>query len=108
VPSSLTITPRFYTMTISTPLFEVGVSPGYQAPSYFYLLKHFDAIYASGLFCHLAKAGKKRDQQLRLVWAVEQMVEQLREVREENLQLRSPFFHAKRCVSSSFLPLTFV
>ena len=72
------------------------MSSGYQAPSYFYLLKHFDSIYASGLFCHIAKAGRKRDQQLRLIWAVEQMVEKLRQVREENLQLRSPFFHAKR------------
>ena len=79
----------------------VDVSSGYQAPSYFYLLKHFDSIYASGLFCHIAKAGRKREQQLRLVWAVEQMVEKLREVRDENLQLRSPFFHAKRCISPS-------
>ena len=86
----------FSSMSTSTPSIEVGVSPGYQVPSYFYLLKNFDSIYASGLFCHIAKIGKKRDQQLRLVWAVEQMLGKLREVREENLQLRSPFFHAKR------------
>jgi len=89
-------------MTISTTMIDIDVSSRYQAPSYFYLLKHFDSIYASGLFCHIAKAGRKRDQQLRLVWAVEQMVEKLREVRDENLQLRSPFFHAKRYISSCF------
>ena len=86
----------FSSMSTSTPSIEVEVSPGYQVPSYFYLLKNFDSIYASGLFCHIAKIGKKRDQQLRLIWAVEQMLGKLREVREENLQLRSPFFHAKR------------
>lgn len=89
-------------MTNFTPMIEVEISPGYQAPSYFHLLKHFDSIYASGLFCHIAKPGRKRDQQLRLVWAVEQMVEKLREVRDENLQFRSPFFHAKRYISSPF------
>jgi len=83
-------------MSTSTPSIEVEVSSGYQVPSYFYLLKNFDSIYASGLFCHIAKVGRKRDQQLRLIWAVEQMVGKLQEVREENLQLRSPFFQAKR------------
>lgn len=83
---------------------EMETSTNYQLPSYFCLLKHFDSIYASGLFCHIAKIGKKRDQQLRLIWAVEQMVEKVREVREENLQLRSPFFHARRYfhLSSTF------
>lgn len=71
---------------------------GYQLPSYFCLLKNFDSIYASGMFCHVAKVGKKRDRQLRLIWAVEQMLKELQKVREENLQLRSPFFHAKRYV----------
>lgn len=85
-------------MSTSTPLIEVEVSPGYQVPSYFYLLKNFDSIYASGLFCRIAKVGRKRDQQLRLVWAIERMLGKLREVREENLQSRSPFFHAKRYV----------
>lgn len=90
-------------MTAPLPLTAVEVHPEYQAPSYFYLLKNFDAIYASGMFCHFAKAGRKRDQQLRLVWAVEQMLAKLQEVRDENLQLRSPFFHAKRYFSP-FLP----
>jgi len=83
-------------MSVSAPLIAVDVSPSYQVPSYFYLLKNFDSIYASGLFCHIAKVGRKRDQQLRLIWAIEQMVGKLQEVREENLRLRSPFFHAKR------------
>ena len=83
-------------MSTSTPSIVVDVPPEYQVPSYFYLLKNFDSIYASGLFCHIAKVGRKRDQQLRLIWSVEQMLGKLREVREENLQLRSPFFHAKR------------
>ena len=83
-------------MSTSRSSIEVEVSPEYQIPSYFCLLKNFDSIYASGLFCHIAKMGKKRDQQLRLVWAVEQMLGNLREVRDENLQSRSPFFHAKR------------
>ncbi|KAF9648702.1 hypothetical protein BDM02DRAFT_3260883 [Thelephora ganbajun] len=97
---------RFTSMSTSTPLIAVEVPPEYQTPSYFYLLKNSDSIYASGLFCHIAKVGRKRDQQLRLIWAVEQMVRKLREVREENLQLRSPFFHAKRSakrkISSQF------
>ena len=95
-------------MTAPTPLIAVEVQPGYQTPSYFYLLKNFDAIYASGMFCHIAKAGRKRDQQLRLIWAVEQMLGKLQEVRDENLQLRSPFFHAKRYFSplSPHKPLT--
>ena len=96
LPLFITITSCSSTMTAPTPLFAVEVQPGYQTPSYFYLLKNFDAIYASGMFCHVAKAGRKRDQQLRLIWAVEQMLGKLREVRDENLQLRSPFFHAKR------------
>jgi len=83
-------------MSTLAPSIEVQVSPEYQVPSYFYLLKNFDFIYACGLFCHIAKVGRKRDQQFRLIWAVEQMLEKLREVREENLRLKSPFFHAKR------------
>lgn len=93
-------------MTTSTPFTAVEVASGYQIPSYFCLLKGFDAIYASGMFCHIAKLGRKRDQHLRLIWAVEQMLAKLREVREENLQSRSPFFHArrsaKRKISSQF------
>jgi hypothetical protein len=85
-------------MSTAASSIEVEVPPKYQVPSYFYLLKDFDTIYASGLFCHIAKVGRKRDQQLRLIWAVEQMLGKLREVREENLQSRSPFFHAKRYV----------
>lgn len=93
-------------MSTSAPFIAVEVAPEYQIPSYFCLLKSFDAIYASGMFCHVVKLGKKRDQQLRLIWAVEQMLGKLQEVREENLQLRSPFFHAKRSakrkISSQF------
>lgn len=85
-------------MSTSTSSINVKVSPGYKVPSYFHLLKNFDSIYASGLFCHIAKVGRKREKQLRLVWAVERMLAKLQEVREENLQLRSPFFHAKRYV----------
>ena len=83
-------------MTTSTPFTAVDIASGYQVPSYFCLLKGLDSIYASGMFCHIAKLGRKRDQQLRLIWAVEQMLAKLREVRDENLQSRSPFFHAKR------------
>ncbi|KAF9787423.1 hypothetical protein BJ322DRAFT_721274 [Thelephora terrestris] len=93
-------------MSAPMSLNAVEIAPDYQIPSYFHLLKSLDAIYASGMFCHIAKPGRKRDQQLRLVWAVEQMLSKLQEVREENLQLRSPFFHAKRSakrkISSQF------
>lgn len=91
----------FSLMSTSTSSTGVEMSSGYQVPSYFCLLKNFDSIYASGMFCHIAKLGRKRDQQLRLVWAVEQMLKELQKVREENLQLRSPFFHAKRCAPLS-------
>lgn len=93
-------------MSTSTPSIEMEVPPGYQVPSYFCLLKNFDSIYASGMFCHIAKVGRKRDQQLRLIWAVARMLGELQKVREENLQLRSPFFHAKRYMHS--VSLTFV